>query len=150
MIALLANTFVAGLLFGMGLALSQMTDPGRVVGFLDVTGAWDPTLLFVMGGALAVALPAFHFVQQRPGPLFAEKFHLPARNSLEWPLFAGSALFGVGWGLAGFCPGPAIAALVTGMPEVFLFFAAMVAGQLLAAAFEKRLGRRAHSQGASQ
>lgn len=140
--ALLANTFIAGLLFGIGLALSEMTDPGRVTGFLDVAGRWDPTLLFVMGGALAVTLPAFHFVQKLPGPLFAEKFQLPTKKELEWPLIAGAALFGAGWGIAGFCPGPALAALVTGMPEVLLFIAAMVAGQLLATALERRAERR--------
>lgn len=140
--ALLANTFVAGLLFGIGLALSEMTDPGRVTGFLDVAGRWDPTLLFVMGGALAVTLPAFHFVMRRPGPLFAEKFYLPTKKDLEWPLIIGAALFGAGWGIAGFCPGPALAALVTGMPEVLLFITAMVGGQLLATVLERRLERR--------
>ena len=140
--ALLANTFIAGLLFGIGLALSEMTDPGRVTGFLDVAGRWDPTLLFVMGGALAVTLPAFQFVLRRSGPLFAEKFYLPAKKDLEWPLITGAALFGAGWGIAGFCPGPVLAALVTGMPGVLLFIAAMVAGQLLAAALERRLEGR--------
>lgn len=128
----LSSIYLSGLLFGLGLALSEMIDPVRVIGFLDITGAWDPTLLFVMGGALAVTLPAFPLVLKRPMPLYSEKFVLPSKKDVDWQLIAGSILFGAGWGLAGFCPGPAIAALVSASPGVFIFVIAMVAGQYLA------------------
>jgi hypothetical protein len=109
-----------------------MTDPARVIGFLDVAGNWDPTLMFVMAGALAVAMPAFHLVLRRPGPLLGGEFHLPTRAQIDAPLLAGAGIFGVGWGLAGLCPGPALAGLVTGSPRVALFVAAMAGGQWLA------------------
>jgi hypothetical protein len=125
--------FVSGTLFGLGLALSEMVNPARVVGFLDVTGAWDPTLRFVMGGALAVTMPAFPLVLRRAAPIFSEKFYLPAKVSIDPALLAGAAMFGAGWGIAGFCPGPALAALVTVSPTVALFVAAMLAGQWLTA-----------------
>lgn len=120
-----------GILFGLGLALSQMVDPMRVLGFLDVAGTWDPTLAFVMGGALAVTLPAFRLVLRRPAPLFAGGFQLPTKRDLDLPLIGGSALFGVGWGLVGFCPGPAIASMAWGLWPSFVFVAAMLAGAWL-------------------
>jgi hypothetical protein len=104
-----------------------------VVGFLDVTGAWDPTLLFVMGGALAVTMPAFPMVLRRAAPIFSEKFYLLTKVSIDPALLAGATMFGAGWGIAGFCPGPALAALVTVSPTVALFVAAMLAGQWLTA-----------------
>jgi hypothetical protein len=110
-----------------------MTNPGRVTGFLDVAGAWDPTLALVMAAALAVATPAFRLILGRPRPLLDERFRLPTKTALDRPLLAGAAVFGVGWGLAGLCPGPALAGLVTGSPLVLLFVVAMVAGQWLAA-----------------
>jgi uncharacterized membrane protein YedE/YeeE len=128
----------SGALFGAGLALSGMTDPGRVIGFLDVAGEWDPTLALVMASALAVATPAFRLILGRERPLLDERFRLPVRVAIDRPLLAGAAVFGVGWGLAGLCPGPALAGLVTGSPLVALFVVAMVAGQWLAARVQPR------------
>ena len=122
---------LCGTLFGLGLAISRMIDPAKVLGFLDFSGAWDPTLAFVMAGALAVAAPGFRCVLKRDGPWFAPAFALPAKTDLEPRLVAGAALFGIGWGLAGFCPGPAIAALVADDVEVYAFVAAMIVGFVL-------------------
>ena len=122
---------LAGTLFGLGLAVSGMIDPAKVLGFLDVAGAWDPTLAFVMGGALAVTAPAFRYVLRQPAPWYADTFSLPTRTDLEPSLILGAALFGVGWGLAGLCPGPALAAMVSGKPAVYAFVAAMIAGFVL-------------------
>ena len=123
---------VSGTLFGLGLAVSGMVNPAKVLGFLDVAGgAWDPTLAFVMLGALAVTTPAFHFVLKRRQPWFAPGFALPTKADLEPKLILGAALFGIGWGLAGLCPGPAVAALVTGKTAVYAFVAAMLAGFVL-------------------
>ena len=119
-----------GVLFGFGLALSQMVNPVRVLGFLDVFGAWDPTLLFVMGGAVAVTLVAFRFVLKLPRPLLDDRFHTPATTTVDRELVLGALLFGLGWGTAGYCPGPALAGLAYGLPEQFLFVAAMLAGGL--------------------
>jgi uncharacterized membrane protein YedE/YeeE len=126
----LLAALAAGILFGLGLVVSQMVNPAKIVGFLDVTGKWDPTLLFVMGGALAVTIPGFRLILKRPHPLFAGGFLLPTKRDLDPRLIAGAALFGVGWGLAGFCPGPAVTALVTLALPVFIFFAAMLAGEV--------------------
>jgi uncharacterized protein len=121
----------AGALFGLGLAVSGMMNPAKVIGFLDFAGGWDPTLAFVMGGALLVTVPAFRLILGRPRPILADGFALPTRSALDARLLGGAALFGVGWGLSGFCPGPAVAALVTGLTPVFAFVAAMVAGMVL-------------------
>jgi uncharacterized membrane protein YedE/YeeE len=129
---------LTGWIFGLGLAVSEMTDPARVVGFLDVAGEWDPTLLLVMGGAIAVTLPGFFAVLSRSRPLAAEKFYLPDKKDIDTRLMAGAAIFGAGWGLAGFCPGPALVALSTLSPEVLIFVAAMLVGQLLASLRESR------------
>ncbi|MDQ3376124.1 MAG: YeeE/YedE family protein [Actinomycetota bacterium] len=126
-----AAALASGLVFGLGLAVSGMMDPARVIGFLDVAGDWDPTLAFVMGGALLVAVPAYRFIPRRGRPLLEEEFSLPEKKAVDAPLVGGSALFGVGWGLVGFCPGPAIAALGTGFVPVFAFVAAMLAGMAL-------------------
>lgn len=123
---------LSGSVFGVGLAWSGMTNPARVLGFLDVAGTWDPTLLLVMAGALAVARPAFRLALRRSQPLLGGSFHLPGRTRIDVPLLAGAAIFGVGWGLAGLCPGPALAGLVTGSPLVAVFVLAMIAGQWLA------------------
>lgn len=121
-----------GLVFGVGLALSGMTNPARVIGFLDVTGgAWDPTLALVMGGALAVTMPGFALVLRRQRPVLEESFRLPTPVAIDWRLLAGAVLFGAGWGLAGFCPGPALAGIVTGSPSVLLFILAMLVGQAM-------------------
>ena len=121
----------AGALFGLGLAVSGMMNPAKVIGFLDFAGGWDPTLAFVMGGALLVTIPAFRLILGRQRPILADGFALPTKTSLDARLLGGAALFGVGWGLSGFCPGPAVAALVTGLTPVFAFVAAMVAGMVL-------------------
>ena len=123
--------FFAGALFGLGLAISGMMNPAKVVGFLDVAGDWDPTLAFVMGGALLVTMPAFHLILGRPRPVLTDGFALPTKSTLDGRLLGGAALFGVGWGLSGFCPGPAVAALITGLTPVFVFVAAMMAGMVL-------------------
>lgn len=123
--------FLAGLLFGLGLVISGMVNPGKVIGFLDLTGNWDPSLILVMGGGLLVTAPAFHLILKNPQPLFERKFFLPTLKSIDGKLVSGSILFGLGWGIAGFCPGPAIAALVTLDTTVLLFVGAMVSGMLI-------------------
>jgi uncharacterized membrane protein YedE/YeeE len=120
----------SGLLFGLGLGLSQMINRDRVLGFLDVAGAWDSTLLFVLGGAVTVTLIAFRFVLRRPQPIFAEKFNLPTKKDLDKPLVIGAAIFGIGWGICGYCPGPGITALVLGNGNPILFLVSLIAGSL--------------------
>lgn len=134
------SALLAGAIFGLGLAVSEMIDPARVIGFLDVTGQWDVTLLFVMGGALAVTVPGFPLILSRPPPLLAAQFSLPTKDKIDGPLIGGGVIFGVGWGLAGFCPGPALAALASLSPTVVSFVAAMIVGQWLASRVETRLG----------
>src|SRR5262249_37730147 len=124
---------------GLGLAVSDMVNPARVVGFLDVTGKWDPTLMFVMAGALAVTIPGFRWISKRPHPLFAGGFSLPTKKDVDPRLVVGATIFGVGWGLSGLCPGPAVTALVTLAVPFFAFFAAMLAG---AFAFDRWAGGR--------
>jgi len=131
---------ISGLVFGLGLAVSGMMNPAKVIGFLDVTGDWDPTLAFVMVGALLVAVPAYRLIPRRGRPVLEEKFSLPTKKAIDAPLLVGSGLFGVGWGIVGFCPGPAIAALGTGLLPVFAFVAAMLAGMALHARFFGRSG----------
>ena len=127
----LMPALAAGTLFGAGLTLSGMTDPQRVRGFLDVFGQWDPTLAFVMGGAVLVMAIAWRLRRHMGHPLFAEKFVLPGRSDLDARLIGGSALFGIGWGLAGLCPGPAIASLALAPRAVIPFVAAMLAGMAI-------------------
>lgn len=119
---------VSGTLFGAGLAVSGMTDPARVRGFLDVFGAWDPTLVFVMGGAVLVMAVAWRIRNRMGTPIFAERFSLPDRKDLDGRLITGSILFGVGWGIAGLCPGPAVASLALSPLSVLPFVLAMLAG----------------------
>jgi len=121
----------AGFLFATGLILSQMVNPAKVLNFLDVTGAWDPTLAFVMGGALLITIPVFRLILKRPHPLFAERFYLPTRQDIDVRLITGAATFGIGWGMAGLCPGPAITAIATGLLPVLGFVAAMAVGVFL-------------------
>jgi uncharacterized membrane protein YedE/YeeE len=121
-----------GVLFGLGLSVSGMQAPAKVLGFLDRSGHWDPTLAFVMGGAVLVAFPAFRWARRARRPLLAPAFQLPAARRIDPSLITGAAVFGLGWGLGGFCPGPAIAALVTLQWPVIGFVAAMIAGQWLA------------------
>lgn len=118
----------AGLLFGLGLVLSRMNDPRVVLGFLDVSGAFDPTLLFVLAGAVSVTTMAFRWVLRRPRPVLDDRFHLPAARAIDPQLVLGAALFGIGWGLAGYCPGPALVALGGGLHEALYFVPAMLAG----------------------
>jgi uncharacterized protein len=132
------SALLAGLLFGAGLAVSGMVDPGKVLGFLDVAGRWDPSLAFVMAGALAVAIPGLRLARGRGAPAFGGAFDAPPGLPIERELLAGAALFGLGWGLVGFCPGPAIAALAYGRAEPFLFVAAMAAGAWL---YRRQAGR---------
>lgn len=123
---------VAGGIFGFGLSLSGMVDPARVRGFLDLgSGHWDPSLMFVLGGAVAVAMVGVAVQRRMARPVLDSQFHLPARSRIDGRLIAGSAIFGAGWGLAGFCPGPALSALSLGLGPVLLFVAAMTAGMLL-------------------
>ena len=127
MLKMLVNLF-AGTLFGLGLAISGMVNPQKVIGFLDFAGNWDPTLAFVFGGAMLVAIPAFRLILRRPHPVLADDFDLPTKKAVDGRLLGGAALFGIGWGLSGFCPGPAVTALASGLLPVFAFVAAMVVG----------------------
>lgn len=118
--------FLSGVLFGLGLAISNMVNPQRVLAFLDVFGVWDPTLALVMGGALSVTIPGFWLVLKRQKPWFAQSFSLPTKQDIDKPLVLGAVLFGLGWGLSGLCPGPAIAALVSFDASIFIFSAVML------------------------
>jgi len=129
---------VAGALFGVGLTISDMVNPARILNFLDVAGNWDPTLIFVMAGGLGVTMLGYNLTLRRPCPLFADKFSMPTLRHIDIPLVAGAALFGVGWGLAGICPGPALVDLVTLEPKVFGFVAAMLVGMIAADAWRGR------------
>jgi hypothetical protein len=122
---------VSGVLFGVGLALSRMTDPTVVLGFLDLFGKFDPTLAFVLGGAVGTTVVAFHFVLRRNEPLFDSDFKLPMTQLVDRPLLLGAAIFGVGWGLAGYCPGPALVSAASGVGTAVLFVPAMLAGSLI-------------------
>jgi uncharacterized protein len=124
--------FINGTIFGLGLSISQMINPARVIGFLDIAGSWDATLLLVMGGALLITVPLYPLVLRRREPLLDRYFFLPTKSHIDAPLIIGAAAFGVGWGLGGFCPGPALAALASGSASVILFVLAMIAGQWLA------------------
>ena len=128
--AMLTSLFI-GMLFGAGLTVSQMINPAKVLSFLDFTGNWDPTLGVVMIGALGGAIPGFMNATRRETPLLGAVFQIPSRQDVDAPLIGGATLFGIGWGLSGFCPGPAIAALSSGLWPVFVFVAAMIAGMLL-------------------
>jgi len=138
---------VAGILFGLGLGFSQMIDRERVLGFLDISALWsadrmwDPTLLFVLGGAVAVTFIAFPLILGRKHPVLDAKFYVPTRRDIDKPLVIGSAVFGVGWGIAGYCPGPGISALVLGIWNPVLFVVALVAGSLTYRWYSERTAR---------
>jgi uncharacterized protein len=136
------SAFVIGLIFGLGIALSGMINPAKVLNFFDLAGTWDPSLAFVMGGALAVAIPGYRLVFRRPAPVLENRFQLPDTRVIDRRLVLGSATFGIGWGIAGFCPGGALPALGTGRPEVFLFLAALIGGLLLARFLQARTPAR--------
>jgi uncharacterized membrane protein YedE/YeeE len=121
-------TLLAGALFALGLGVGGMTQPSKVIGFLDVAGAWDPSLAFVMMGAIGVGVVPFRFVLRRSRPLLGGTLHVPRTKHVDARLVLGAALFGVGWGLGGYCPGPALVSLVTGQAPVLIFVAAMAAG----------------------
>ena len=127
----LATTLVSGLVFGFGLSLSGMLDPARVRAFLDIAGNWNPSLAFVLGGAVSVSALGVLLTRRLKRPLFDETFHLPDNQIIDRRLIVGSAIFGIGWGLVGLCPGPALASLSLGLPATILFVAAMVAGMLI-------------------
>ncbi len=127
--------FIVGLIFGIGLLVSGMANPAKVLGFLDLLGPWDPSLALVMVGAISVSAGAFFWVRQRGRTLLNTPLHLPMKRELDRRLMVGSVVFGVGWGLAGFCPGPALVAMSLGEPKAWAFVAAMLAGM---AWFERR------------
>ncbi len=126
----IVSAFAAGLIFAVGLAVGGMTQPSKVVGFLDFFGAWDPSLAFVMGGAVTVHMLLYRFVTKRSSPLYDDAFHIPTRRDFNLPLIAGSALFGIGWGLGGFCPGPGLVSVPSFGIEALVFVGAMVTGML--------------------
>lgn len=129
---------MTGVLFGAGLAASGMTDPAKVQGFLDLFGLWDPSLIFVMGGALIVTLISFRFILKMQQPPFGDMFHLPTNTHIDAKLLGGAALFGMGWGLVGYCPGPAIAAIAYLNQDVMIFLAAMFMGAFIGQMLLKR------------
>ncbi|GAA5079609.1 YeeE/YedE thiosulfate transporter family protein [Roseibacterium beibuensis] len=136
------SIYLIGLVFGIGIVISGMANPAKVLNFFDFFGIWDPSLIFVMGGAVTVAFVGYRLVLPRPRPLFEGRFQLPTATRLDAKLIGGSALFGIGWGIAGFCPGGALPALGTGRIEVILFTAALLAGIFAARGIQARLRTR--------
>lgn len=124
----LLTALLAGAIFGIGLNISQMVDPNKVLGFLDVAGHWDPSLALVMTGALLVAIPGFYWVRRQGKPLLDQRFHLTDKTALDKALIGGAAIFGIGWGMTGYCPGPAVANLAFGNLEAIIMVAAIYAG----------------------
>jgi hypothetical protein len=133
----LLSAWAIGLIFGLGISLSGMANPAKVQNFFDVFGTWDPSLALVMGGALATAFAGYRLAFRRPAPILDSRFHLPTARAIDARLVGGSAVFGIGWGLSGFCPGGSIPALGTGVPEVFAFVAALIAGLILARVLQR-------------
>ncbi len=140
--AVILAAFACGALFGAGLVVSRMTDPAVILAFLDVAGNWNPTLAFVMGGGLIAAVPGFVLARRRAKPALAADFQIPTRRDIDGRLLIGAAIFGLGWGLAGICPGPSIAGLATGATAFFVFVPAMLAGFALHALAERVLARK--------
>ena len=136
------SEFTVGLLFGLGLILSGMTDPRKVLGFLDLAGDWDPSLVLVMGGAIAVGVLAFALARRRGRSLLGGALHLPGNTRLDRRLILGSLTFGVGWGLAGLCPGPALVSMAAGQGKALLFVLSMLAGMRVFDFFERQAQRR--------
>ena len=139
----LLSALAIGLIFGSGIALSGMINPAKVLNFFDVAGTWDPSLAFVMGGALIVTAIGYLFVLRRDAPVFDRLFHLPTRRDIDMPLIAGSAIFGIGWGITGFCPGGAIPALGLGHGDAWLFVGSMIGGIAIARLVRQTLATRA-------
>lgn len=140
-------SFWVGALFALGLGISGMTLPSKVIGFLDITGDWDPSLAFVMGGAVIVYALAYRFVLEMPRPRLSPRFLIPTRRDITWRLLAGSALFGVGWGIGGFCPGPALVSTgagASGTSGILVFLGAMIGGVYLYKVFDLALERLKH------
>ena len=127
----LTASLISGLIFGLGMAISGMTNTERVQGFLDLTGAWDPTLAFVMIGGIIITAIGYPLIFRSSTPLFSDLFHLPTKKEINKPLLIGASLFGMGWGLVGYCPGPAIAGISYGYSSTFIFIAAMLAGMFI-------------------
>ena len=137
----LMAAFASGLIFALGLSLSGMTQPAKVTAFLDITGDWDPSLAFVMIGAILIHTLLYRLIRRRSSPLFATMFAIPTRTEIDPRLVGGAALFGVGWGLGGFCPGPAVTALVSGQAAVVIFVVSMLTGMYLYKLMEMRRWR---------
>lgn len=125
-------TVFTGLIFGIGLIMSGMTNPAKVQNFLDLLGSWDPSLALVMGGAILITMPGFWLVQKRQTPLFEDAFLIPQKTNLDFYLLTGSAIFGIGWGLGGFCPGPVVVSISNGSAGTILFVITMLIGMVLA------------------
>jgi uncharacterized membrane protein YedE/YeeE len=140
--SLMVAAFASALLFGIGLGVSGMTLPSKVLGFLDVTGDWDPSLLAVMMGAILVHSISYRLIAKRESPVLVSKFQIPTRRDIDWKLVLGSAIFGAGWGLAGLCPGPALVGVVTAEAPVVIFVASMVAGIYLHNIFNSKFLQR--------
>lgn len=130
---------VVGFIFALGLGLAGMTQPQKVVGFLDIFGNWDPSLMFVMVGAIGVHFVTYRLIRKRQSPLLSGQWHVPTKKEITAPLLIGAVMFGVGWGLAGFCPGPAVAALASLSVKPFVFVLSMVAGMLIFRVVDRRL-----------
>lgn len=136
------SAFAVGLIFGIGLIVSGMTDPSKIIGFLNLAGPWDPSLALVMGGAVAVGLLAFQFARRRTAAFLGGAMHLPTAQQIDRRLVLGSLVFGIGWGLAGYCPGPAVVSVGMGQGKAIVFVVAMVAGMAIYEVFERMHAQR--------
>lgn len=145
----LVPAFLIGLLFGTGIVISGMANPAKVLNFFDFAGTWDPSLAFVMGGALIVTAIGYRIVLARPRPLIEPRFYLPGARDIDARLLGGAAIFGIGWGMAGFCPGGALPVIGTGRSEVLLFVAALIAGIIATQWLQRLLQRQASTPRAS-
>lgn len=138
-------SLASGILFGLGLAVSGLINPAKVQGFLDIAGNWDPSLAATMGTAVLVTAIGYRLVLAKGRPVFGPSFQIPSRRDIDTRLVAGAAIFGIGWGLVGFCPGPAISSLALRMPQVFTFVAAMLVGMIVGRIFNRSPASLAHS-----